>query len=242
MRSAAGFLAAALLLVGQVGWSDKIDAARSPRGYGSAEYDWYRMTPERTAILGLSGDAKRGREAFRGCRGCHRADGEGLIDGTYPRLTGQHASVIIKQVTDVRAGIRINPKMEPFAAGHAMSPQEVADIAVFLAQAETTKENGKGPEQEAAPGKALYERHQCATCHGTRGEGDRVNAYPAVAAQHYGYLLRELEHIQDGTRGNSHPNMVRSIGSFNRSQLEEVSNYLSRLPDHRKPPSQGSKP
>jgi cytochrome c553 len=234
MRKAAWLVAVALLLSGPPALADKSDAVKSPLGYGSEGYDWYRMTPERIAILKLTGRADKGREAFRGCRGCHKADGEGLIDGTYPRLTGQHASVIIKQVTDVRAGIRANPKMEPFAADHAMSPQEIADIAVFLAAAETTKENGKGPDEETARGKALYDRHQCATCHGLRGEGDKSNAYPAVAAQHFGYLLREMEHIRDRTRGNSHPNMVRSVRSLSRRQLEEISNYLSRLPDFRR--------
>ena len=120
MRISSWLLAAALALPAADALADKADSARSPSGFGSKGYDWYRMTPERVAIGALAGDAARGREAFRGCRGCHKADGEGLVDGTYPRLTGQHASVIVKQVTDVRAGIRVNPKMEPFASAHAM--------------------------------------------------------------------------------------------------------------------------
>lgn len=234
MRRAAGCLVAALMLAGQPALADRSDAAKSPRGLGSEGYDWHRMTPERSEIVKLKGRPAPGREAFRGCRGCHKAEGEGLIDGTYPRLTGQHASVIIKQVTDVRAGIRVNPKMEPFASDHAMSPQEIADIAVFLSEAETAKENGKGPDPATAAGKALYEGRMCHTCHGGRGEGDRIQAYPALAAQHYGYLLREMEHIRDRTRSNSHPNMVRSVANLSRQQLEEIANYLSRLPDFRK--------
>jgi len=239
MRISSWLLAAALALPAADALADKADSARSPSGFGSKGYDWYRMTPERVAIGALAGDAARGREAFRGCRGCHKADGEGLVDGTYPRLTGQHASVIVKQVTDVRAGIRVNPKMEPFASAHAMSHQEIADIAVFLAGAETAKENGKGPDGDAAAGRALDERLMCGTCHGLRGEGDRANAYPALAAQHYGYLLAEMRHIREGTRGNSHPEMVRSVRNLSRTQLEQISNYLSRLPDHRVPPTGG---
>ena len=69
--------------------------------FGNKAYEWGKMLPEQVEILKLSGDVERGKEAFRGCRGCHKADAGGLLDGTYPRLTGQHASVVIKQVTEV---------------------------------------------------------------------------------------------------------------------------------------------
>jgi cytochrome c553 len=184
-------------------------------------------------VLKLSGDVVRGKEAFRGCRGCHKADAAGVTDGTYPRLTGQHARVVIKQVTEVRAGVRINPKMEPFSADHAVSPQEIADIAVFLATAETTRENGKGDGDAVAKGRKLYESGKCIKCHGRNGEGDADGPYPVIAAQHYGYLKREMEYIQKGIRGNSHPDMVRAIRHYKHGDIEAMADYLSRLPDYR---------
>ncbi len=201
--------------------------------YGSKAYEWGKMLPEQVEILKLTGDAERGREAFRGCRGCHKADGGGIIDGTYPRLSGQHASVVIKQVTEVRAGIRANPKMAPFSSEHAVTPQEIADIAVYVEQLTTSRENGKGPGTMLARGKALYEKGNCAGCHGERGEGKALNAYPVVAAQHYEYLRRELDFIQKGTRGNSHPKMVKAIERYTPEDMEAVSDYMSRMPDHR---------
>ncbi|MBI4986145.1 MAG: c-type cytochrome [Rhodocyclales bacterium] len=213
--------------------ADAADSVKSPLGYGSKNYVWGKMTREQADILRLTGDAKRGKEAFRGCRGCHKADAAGIVDGTYPRLTGQHPSVVIKQVTEVRAGVRINPKMDPFAAEHAVSKQEIADISVYLATLETTRENGKGPDDLSAKGKAVYKKHHCAKCHGDNGEGEEAKAFPAVAAQHYGYLLREMRHIKDGTRGNSHPEMVKVIKPLTYNDLEAVADYLSRLPDYR---------
>lgn len=201
--------------------------------YGSKSYEWGKMLPEQVEILKLTGDIERGKEAFRGCRGCHKADAGGLMDGTYPRLTGQHASVVIKQVTEVRAGIRANPKMAPFSSDHAVTPQEIADIAVYVEQLTTTRENGKGPGTMLARGKALYEQGKCAECHGERGEGKALNAYPVVAAQHYEYLRRELDYIQKGTRGNSHPKMVKAIERYSREDMEAVSDYMSRMQDYR---------
>jgi cytochrome c553 len=201
--------------------------------FGGKNYEWGKLLPEQVEIFKLTGDAARGKEAFNGCRGCHRPDAGGLMDGTYPRLSGQHASVVIKQVTEFRAGIRANPKMQPFSSNHVVTPQEIADIAVYLETVESFRENGKGSGLDLIRGKKLYETGNCASCHGDRGEGKAAMAYPVVASQHYGYLVRELEYIQKGTRGNSHPKMVEFIKNYSRQDMEAVADYMSRMPDYR---------
>ena len=209
------------------------EPAVQPQIVGGNVYQWGKLLPEQVEIFKLTGDIERGKEAFRGCRGCHKPDAGGVLDGTYPRLTGQHASVVIKQVTEVRAGIRANPKMEPFSNDHAVTPQEIADIAVYVESLQTSRENGKGSGLALARGKALYDGGSCAACHGEHGEGKASMAYPVLAAQHYGYLVREMEYIQRGARGNSHPKMVKAIERYSRDDIEAVSDYISRMPDYR---------
>lgn len=213
--------------------ADQADAARSPRGFGSQGYAWDRMTAEQAQVLKLTGDPVRGQETYRQCRGCHRADGAGRTDGAYPRLTGQHAVVIVKQITDTRAGIRVNPKMEPFSSEHAVTLQEIADLAVYLQQARTTQENGKGDAGAVPRGAALYDSRGCADCHGKRGQGDAAKVYPVIAAQHHLYLLREMEHVQEGSRGNSHPDMVKSLEGLSAADLQALASFMSHLPDPR---------
>lgn len=196
-------------------------------------YQWGKPLPEQIEILKLTGDIERGQEAFRGCRGCHKPDAGGILDGTYPRLSGQHASVVIKQVTEVRAGVRVSPKMEPFSSEYAVTLQEIVDIAAFVESVESSRENGKGPGTALARGKQLYQTGKCASCHGDYGEGVAAKAYPVVASQHFGYLVRELGLIQKGTRGNSHPDMVKAIAHYSRDDLEAVADYMSRMPDYR---------
>lgn len=226
----------ALLLAGMgAALADSADAKPSPLGYGSPGYTWGRMTAEQVAVLKLQGDAKRGAQVYRQCAGCHRADGAGVADGTYPRLSGQHAGVIIKQITDTRAGIRINPKMAPFSSEHALQLQEIADVAEFLASAVSHRENGKGDAERAERGLKLYRQRGCQDCHGARGEGDAAKFYPVVAAQHFQYLLREMEHVQSGGRGNSHPDMVKTLRGLSADDLKALASHLSRLPDHRSP-------
>lgn len=216
------------------------NAPAAPPGAGAKGYVWNKMTREQAEILKLQGDVERGKEAFRACRGCHKADGNGVLDGTYPRLTGQHAVVIIKQVTDTRAGLRSNQKMLPFATDHAVSSQEVADIALYLSQVQSESPTGKGPGTKADLGKKVYLEHQCESCHGLDGQGDRDKVYPAIAAQHYNYLVREMQYIRVGTRANSHPDMVKVIKKISQSDMEAVADYLSRLPDYRKAASTGN--
>lgn len=224
------FMIAVALSVTVAGAADAPGAANT---FGSKGYTWNQMTPEQTEVMKLSGDAKRGEQAYRACRGCHKVDGTGRLDGSYPRLTGQHAMVIIKQVTDTRAGIRSNAKMLPFANQHAVTLQEIADIATFLSTAFSELDNGYGPGLQVARGKRLYEARKCDVCHGKQGEGDESKVYPVVAAQHYGYLEREMQLILAGKRGNAHPDMVKSMKGLSTADIEAIGDYLSRLPDYR---------
>ena len=134
-------------------WVFAADApATSAQGIGTKGYIWNKLTAERAEALRKTGDVARGQEAFRGCRGCHKQDGFGRVDGIYPRLTGQYASVIIKQLTDIRAGLRLNPKMEPFISPDAVSVEEIADIAAFLASADYYQGKRQGARRSGTSG------------------------------------------------------------------------------------------
>ena len=61
--------------------------------------------------------AERGQELYQGgkladgmpaCIGCHSPNGEGIDLAVYPKLNGQHADYIAKQLTEFREGIRNN--------------------------------------------------------------------------------------------------------------------------------------
>jgi cytochrome c553 len=136
--------------------------------------------------------------------------------------------VLIKQIVDIRAGRRLNPKMEPFMDDHVLTAFDIADIAVYLTALPIAANNGKGPGTALVRGKQLYET-DCAACHGVKGEGDATKFYPMVAAQHYRYLLREGQLIRDGDRRNANPDMVKVIKSYSVSDLEAVADYMSQI-------------
>ena len=202
--------------------------AQARDGDDSPPYVWNAMQGEKLQALRAKGDASRGEITFEICQGCHRANALGRPDGSYPRLAGQHDTVLIKQLTDVRAGRRRNDKMLPFVDKHVIGPQDIADIAVFLAALPVPPTQGKGDGTKLALGERLYQS-ECAGCHGQGGEGDGLQFYPRVSGQHYKYMLREMIEIRDGTRLNANPRMVKVVKRLNDSDLEALGDYMSRL-------------
>lgn len=195
----------------------------------AAPAEWNAPYPEKTAALAMQGDPARGEAAFVICQGCHRAGALGRADGSYPRLAGQHASVVIKQLSDVRSGRRNNPKMLPFADHQALSVQELVDIASYLQALPVPDDQGHGEGTDLARGERRYVA-DCAGCHGPRGEGDAARFYPRVSGQHYRYLLREVRMIRSGERRNANPDMTSAVANYSDEEIAAVSDYMSRLP------------
>lgn len=194
----------------------------------AAEPEWNAPNEDKTAALAHRGDPIAGKVAYEICRGCHGADARGRSDALYPQLAGQHATVLIKQMVDVRLGHRDDPKMEPFVSKDALTPVEISDIASYLALLPTPVTNGKGDGADLVRGERLY-RQDCQVCHGKYGEGDAEKFYPVVASQHYEYLNRELVLIRDGRRQNAYPEMIKVVKNYSDDEIRAVSDFMSRL-------------
>jgi cytochrome c553 len=203
---------------------------QQPRAAGIETYGYTWNTPDRDMNRALShpADANKGETAYKICKGCHKADGSGQADAEYPQLAGQHASVIIKQMMDIRAGRRDNPRMYPFSGEWVVSAEEIADIAAYLNKLPLPVSNGKGNGYNLARGKTLYEK-DCASCHGKAGEGDARKFYPRVAGQHFSYLKRETRESRDQGRRNANSEMVKVLKNYSDVEVEAVSDYMARL-------------
>ncbi len=75
------------------------------------------------------GDVKAGAEIARTCQVCHGKGGHST-NSTYPRLAGQHAKYIVKQLRAFKAGVRKDPIMNGMAA--TLSDQNMLDAAAFF--------------------------------------------------------------------------------------------------------------
>lgn len=194
--------------------------ASTPAEVAQAEYD---------EVMTKEPNVDNGRRVYLTCAVCHLPEGWGSVDGSYPQIAGQLRTVIIKQLADFRAGNRDNPLMYPFSVPVILGgPQEMADVAAYVAQLPMTPHNGVGPGSSLELGNQLYEEN-CADCHGGSGEGDADKHIPAVAGQHYPYLMRQFDNIRSGNRKNSDPEMVKQIEGFTPEQQAAVLDYTSRL-------------
>ena len=189
--------------------------------------------------LALEPDVANGLRVYRDCAACHTPEGWGLSSGVVPQIAGQHRRVVIKQLADIRAGNRENPMMLPYASVEAIGgTQAVADVAGYIDTLEMTVENGKGPGDDLELGAKLY-RENCARCHGASGEGDAAIFAPRIQSQHFGYLTRQFQAIQQGRRRNANPEMAAQIRDFDERETLAVVDYVSRLEppeDLRAPP------
>ncbi len=200
-------------------------------GIESQGYVWNAQEGEKIEALQHKGDIKNGEEAYEICGACHLPSGAGRPDGTFPQLAGQHTTVLIKQMADIRGGLRDNPTMYPFAKT-LTDPQELADVAAYISSLCIPPDHGKyeSPDAslQASQGKELYEK-ECKNCHGANGEGNKDKFYPVIAGQHYKYLLRQMTSIRDGKRRNANPDMVKIIKAYNDQQLVAISAYQASL-------------
>ena len=187
------------------------------------------LDDELTQAMSLQGDTGRGQEIFTICAACHTTEAWGTNDGVFPQLAGQHPSVVIKQLADIRAGNRDNPEMYPFAREDAIGgPQAIADVAAYIDTLPMNPLPGKGAVEDFQRAEKLFFT-KCSGCHGVNGEGDAEQFYPRIHGQHYEYLLRQLKWIQSGKRRNANKTMIRKIKRLKTEDLELLADYVSRL-------------
>ena len=76
-----------------------------------------------------AGDAAAGKVKAAVCGACHDADGNS-VNPMWPKLAGQHAPYLIKQLKAFKAGTRKDPLMSPQAA--ALSEQDMENVAAYF--------------------------------------------------------------------------------------------------------------
>ena len=180
--------------------------------------------------VSLKSNLEHGRNQYRVCVVCHKPEGWGARDGQYPQIAGQLRGVIIKQLEDIRSRNRDVPTMFPFATSQLFDhPQDIADVAGYIARLPMTTDVGHGSGDDLEYGKKLYDEH-CAECHGDGGEGDAEDLIPSLYGQHYAYMVRQFEWIRDGKRRNGDRKMIKQAKMFSERDLKAVMDYASRLP------------
>ncbi len=76
-----------------------------------------------------AGNPVTGKIKAISCQVCHGKDGHSS-NPIYPKLAGQHASYLVKQMRDFKSGKRVDPVMNEMAP--SLSDQDIEDIAAYF--------------------------------------------------------------------------------------------------------------
>lgn len=167
------------------------------------------------------------------CASCHGAAGQGGLNT--PRLAGQPAEYLKKQLQDFRSGLRHNESMA-FVA-RALSDEDIERVTRYYAAIELRAPLQPSLGGDLARGKLLAEKGDwktdvpaCFSCHGMSGEGV-APGFPALAGQQPDYIFAQLAAWHAGERGNSPQKLMDGIAQrMNPDDMRAVSDYLGSLP------------
>jgi cytochrome c553 len=185
------------------------------------------------STVSAAGNAADGKAKSATCAACHGMDGNSMVP-TFPKLAGQHASYIAKQLADFKSGERKDPTMNGMAA--ALSEQDMADLGAYYA-GNTTAIGSAGDTEKAALGKKLYQGGDktkgisaCMACHGPSGAGNPGAKFPALSGQHSTYIVKALQDFRSGTRANDMNMMMQDVAAkMSDSDMQAVAEYIAGL-------------
>ena len=147
------------------------------------------------------GDAVAGQGKAAVCAACHGVDGNSVVPN-WPKIAGQHADYLQRQLSLVKAGDRQVPEMAGIVI--SLSDQDMADLAAYFSS--QTSSAGLTDESLRAAGELLYRGGNpetdipaCMSCHGPAGEGNPLSGYPNLAGQHAVYSEKMLTGFRAGT-------------------------------------------
>jgi cytochrome c553 len=176
-------------------------------------------------------DDKRAEEIVQGkCFICHGADGESSSP-VFPRLAGQHARYIERQLADYKSGKRASSTMKPM-----VDDLSAADFKALGAYFEARKPQAhKVDDPELAQvGRFVFVRGNpysgvaaCAGCHGAKGDG--TETLPRLAGQHAQYTENQLRAFNKRERTNDNAVMHSIASKLSELELKSVAAYISGL-------------
>lgn len=193
-----------------------------------------------------AGNTPAGKTKTASCAGCHGNDGNSIAP-IFPKLAGQHASYLAKQLFDFKNHSRADASMEAIAA--PLSDQDIEDIGAFYATQKISFQNKDGDryldadnevqitEELSNAGKSLYLNGNaatgvpaCSACHGPTGAGNAPAGFPALKAQFGAYVAKTLNDYKTAARTNDPEAMMQTIAKrMTENEINAVSAHIANL-------------
>jgi len=181
-----------------------------------------------------AGDAQAGKAKSQVCFSCHGANGSAPANPVWPKIAGQHAKYIAKQLADFKTG---KTRKDPAMAGQvaSLSEADMANIGAYFA-AQTPKAGGAAKDKVLL-GQRIYAGGNeksgvaaCAGCHSPSGAGNPAANFPRLSSQNAAYIVKSLNDFAKGTRSNDAGSMMRTIAErMTDAEISAVASYIEGL-------------
>lgn len=173
----------------------------------------------------------RGEEIVQAkCFICHGAEGASSSPA-FPRLAGQNANYMVRQLNDYKSGRRKSSTMQPMVED--LNGADFQALGAFFASRPTHGHEVADPEL-AAVGLYIFKHGNpdsgvaaCASCHGADAHG--TDSLPRLAGQHAQYTLNQLKQFNKRERTNDNAVMHGIASKLTELEAKAVAAYISGL-------------
>jgi cytochrome c553 len=191
-----------------------------------------------------AGDAKQGEPLVVTCAACH-GDGGNSTTPNFPKLAGQGEKYLLKQLKDIKGGVRVVPEMMGIL--DKLSADDLANIAAFFASKSMQLSGSKelkvkmnsGEEVNGLTlgaklfraGNAASGVPACTGCHSPVGLGNAPASYPRLSGQHPAYIEKQLKNFRSGERANDgEAKVMRQVAQqMSDAEITAVANFIAGL-------------
>ena len=167
------------------------------------------------------------------CAACHGANGEGSAAAHVPRIAGQSAEYLQKQLDDYASGARDSAIMANFAKSlsfeqrRQLAARYAAMSAPLLSEPAANRKQLARGHQLAYQGDEDIRVQACNSCHGPDGSGV-LHAAPYLAGQSSEYISGALQAFHAGSRTKDAGELMRSVaGHLADADIAAASAYFA---------------
>lgn len=174
-------------------------------------------------------DAERAKKLVSGsCFLCHGEDGESASE-VFPKLAGQHAEYIAKQLENFKSGKRKSTAMADMSA--RLTADEMVALGKYFESKTSPPETIKDQDL-AGVGRYIFNHGNkfsglpaCASCHGKDGLG--TASLPRLAGQYASYVETQLKLFNKRERNNDNAVMHSIAANLSALEMAAVAEYIS---------------
>lgn len=180
-----------------------------------------------SVAMAQDSEAKAKKIVGGSCFLCHGANGESSSE-VFPKLAGQHAQYISKQLANFKSGKRKSTSMADMVT--KLSPEDMLAVGQYFEKMNLPKTPAK--EQDLAKvGEYIYLKGNgfsgvpaCSSCHGPEGMG--TAALPRLAGQFPHYIEAQLKQFNTRERNNDNAVMHSIASKMTALEIAAVAEYL----------------